>query len=83
MECVKITAEVTGTLQGTGNQQGMDLAFDGVIKGTDTWYFAYKKGIFVKMISTAVSEGIIEVIGVQDMSIPMTQEFNVEIKLAK
>ncbi len=83
MECVKITAEVTGTLTGTGEQQGMELAFEGEIKGTDTWYFAYKKGIFVKMISTAVSEGIIEVVGVQDMSIPMIQEFNVEIKLVK
>ncbi|NOR53314.1 MAG: hypothetical protein GQ536_04430 [Candidatus Aminicenantes bacterium] len=83
MECVKITAEVTGTLKGAGEQQGMDLAFEGEIKGTDTWYFAYKKGIFVKMISTAFAEGSIEVSGPQDMSIPMTQEFKMEIKLAK
>jgi hypothetical protein len=83
MECVKITAEVTGTLQGTGEQQGMDLTFEGEIKGTDTWHFAYKEGIFVKMISIAVIEASIEAGGPQGMSIPMTQEFKVEIKLAK
>ena len=83
MECVKITSDVTGTLKGAGEQQGMDLAFEGEIKGTETWYFAYKKGIFVKIISTAVAEGSIEVSGAQDMSIPMTQEFKTEIKLAK
>lgn len=83
MECVKITSDVTGTLEGTGEQGGMDLAFEGEIKGTDTWYFAYKKGIFVKMISTAVTEGSIELSGPQDMSIPMTREDKVEIKLIK
>lgn len=83
MECVKITAEVTGTLKGAGEQQGMDFAIEGEMKGTDTWYFAYKKGIFVKMISTGVVESSIEVIGAQDMFIPMTQEFKGEIKLVK
>ncbi len=83
MECVKITAEVTGSLQGAGEQQGMDYDIEGEMKGTDTWYFAYKEGIFVKMISTAVVEGLIEAGGPQGISIPMTQEFKVEIKLAK
>ena len=83
MECVKITSEVTGTLEGSGEQQGMELAFAGEIKGSDTWYFAYKKGIFVKMTSTAVAEGSIELTGPQDMSIPMTREYSVEMKLTK
>ena len=83
MECVKITAEVTGTLQGAGEQQGMDFDIEGEMKGTDTWYFAYKEGIFVKMISTAVVEGLIEVGGPQGMSIPMTHDVKVEIKLTK
>ncbi len=83
MECVKITAEVTGTLQGTGELQGMDIAIEGERKGTDTCYFAYKEGIFVKVISTAVERISVELSGPQDMSILMTQEFKSEIKLVK
>jgi hypothetical protein len=83
MECVKITAEVTGTLKGAGEQQGMDLVFEGEIKGTETCYFAYKEGIFVKVISTAVADVLIEASGPQDMTIPMTQEFKGEVKLVK
>jgi hypothetical protein len=48
-----------------------------------TWYFAYKEGIFVKMISNGSAEGTITVSGPQNMSIPMTREVKGEIKLVK
>jgi len=83
LECVKITAEVTGTLDGKGYEQGMDLTFKGEIKGTDTWYFAYMKGIFVKMITDVSTEGTITTSGAQSMTIPMTQEMKIEVKLIK
>lgn len=83
LECVKITAEVTGTLDGEGYEQGMDLTFKGEIKGTDTWYFAYMKGIFVKMITDVSTEGTITTSGAQSMTIPMTQEMKIEVKLIK
>lgn len=83
LECVKITAEVTGTLGGEGYEQGMDLTFKGEIKGTDTWYFAYMKGIFVKMITDVSTEGTITTSGAQSMTIPMTQEMKIEVKLIK
>jgi hypothetical protein len=83
MECVKITVELTGTSEGKGEQQGMDLISEAEVKGTATWYFAYKEGIFVKMISTVSSEGTITVSGPQNMSIPMTLEMKGEVKLVK
>lgn len=83
LECVKITAAVTGTLEGEGEQMGMDLTFEGEIEGTDTWYFAYKEGIFVKMITDAFTEGTITTSGAQSMTIPMRQETKIETKLIK
>ncbi len=82
-ECVKVTAEVTGTLDGKGEQMGAEMTFKGDIKGTETWYFAYKEGIFVKGMVNAFTDGTIEVSGVQSMTIPMKQETKMETKLVK
>lgn len=82
LECVKITTVINGTLAGEGEQMGNDMAFEGDVKGKATWYFAYKKGLFVKMSTEAVSEIDIEVIG-QNMNIPMIDESRSEIELVK
>ncbi len=81
LECVKIVSKFTGTLDGQGEQQGMDLNTEGDTEGTDTWYFAYKKGIFVQLVSEGMSEGTITVSGPQNMSIPMTMETKFTTKL--
>lgn len=83
LECIKVTAEVTGTLDGKGEQMGAELTFKGDIKGTETWYFAYKEGVFVKGMVNALTDGTIEVSGVQAMTIPMKQETKMETKLVK
>ncbi len=83
MECVKITAEITGKTEGKTVQQGMDLISEGEMKGTATWYFAYKEGIFVKMITKGSAESTITVSGPQNMSIPMMLEVKEEVKLVK
>lgn len=82
-ECAKITAKTTGKLEGEGEQMGANLYFEGDIEGKDTWYFAYKKGIFVKSISDGVTKGNIAVTGPQKMTIPMTMETKFETKLVK
>ena len=82
MECVKITAEGSGTIESKGEQQGMELVTTGEIKGTTTWFFAYKEGIFVKQINEGTVEGIIDVPS-QGMQIPYTREATAEIKLIK
>lgn len=81
MECARITATFTGTLKGEGNQGGMDLVTEGDIEGSDTWYFAYKKGIFVKSTMNGKAKGTITGSGPRTITIPMTREFTMETKL--
>jgi len=83
LECAKITAKITGTLEGGGNQGGADLAFKGDIEGTETWHFAYKEGLFVKQIVDVFTKGTVSVRGPQEMSIPLAQNMQIEIKLIK
>jgi hypothetical protein len=80
MECARIRSQVTGTLSGTGNQQGMDMTISGTGKGTDLWYFAVKEGIYVKATSDATYELAIAV-SAAGMTIPMTQTRKSELKL--
>jgi len=82
-ECAKITAKSTGKLEGEGQQGPANLYFEGDIEGNDTWYFAFKEGIFVKSISDGLTEGNIAVTGAQKMTIPMTMETKFETKLVK
>lgn len=83
MECAVITTTVAGTLYGTGSQGGMELISEADIKGTDTWYFAYEKGIFVGSISNGTAEGTIKDAGGQGLNIPMTREYKMALTLVK
>ena len=80
MECARIKSDYTGTLSGTGNQQGMDMVLTGTGKGTDLWYFAVKEGIYLKATSDATYEISIAV-SAAGMTIPMTQTRKGELKL--
>lgn len=79
LECVKITRKMSGTVTGEGNQMGTDFTLKGEIKGTATWYFAYKEGILARL--TMKSSANIDVDSAMGMKIPMTQESKSEIKL--
>jgi hypothetical protein len=83
LECAKITAKITGTLEGGGKQMGADLAFTGKIEGTETWHFAYKEGFFVNQVANILTKGTVSVSGPQEISIPMVQNMRVETKLIK
>ena len=83
MECAKITTNVTGKLHGTRSQSGMDFVTDATIEGTDTWYFAYEKGIYVKSSSGGTAEGTIKDAMGQGINIPMTREFSMTLELVK
>jgi hypothetical protein len=81
MECARIKSEYTGTIQGTGNQQGAELYFSGNAKGSDIWHFAVKEGLYVKSASDVVNELVIDVVGPQNLTIPTTQTRKGEVVL--
>ncbi len=80
MECARVATEVTGSLNGTGSQMGMDLIFAGTSKGKTIWHFAVKEGLFVKMTSETTSELSIDV-AAAGVTIPMTETSKGEVKL--
>jgi hypothetical protein len=82
MECVKVLAQYSGTIEGKGEQQGTELNTKGDIKGTATWYFAYKEGIFVKYIGKGTTKGVIDVPS-QGIEIPFTREMTSATNLVK
>lgn len=81
-ECAKISSQSKGTIEGEGEQSGMDMSFEGDVEGKSSWYFAYKKGIFVKMTGESVTDFDIVIIS-QNMTIPMIQEAKAKIELVK
>ncbi len=81
MECARVKSEYTGTILGTGNQQGAELYFSGNSKGSDIWYFAVKEGVYVKSTSDAVNDIVIDVTGPQNLTIPTTQTRKAEVRL--
>lgn len=82
MECIKVTTEGTGTIESRGEQQGMELVTTGEIKGTATWFFAYKEGIFIKQINEGTVEATVDVPS-RGVQIPYTREMTSEINLVK
>jgi hypothetical protein len=83
VDCARIAAMTTGTITGTGKQQGMDLVTKGGIEGEDIWYFAYKDGVFIKLISSGLARSTITATGPQNMVIPTTREYQMEITLVE
>ncbi len=80
-ECLKIVTKAKNTSQGSGEAMGAQLDIEGDGEIEATWYFAYKTGTLVKVISDSFGEGTIAMSGPQDMTIPYTQEVKTEIKL--
>jgi hypothetical protein len=81
IECIKVVAAVKGSMGGTGYQNGADLKFSGEIKASDTWFFAYKKGILVKTVSEGTINSNIAVSGPQEMNIPMKMQTKLNVDL--
>ncbi len=76
MECIKFTTKITNTVEGKVKQGEAEVTMNGESTGTSTWYFAYKKGIFVKDITNIVGKSTVTVSD-QDSVTPMTTEMKI------
>jgi len=81
LECARISSKFTGSMSGSGQLQGMDMALTATIKGTDTTYFAPREGIYVRSTSDMVREITATLSGPQNLTIPSTQTTTMEVKL--
>ncbi len=79
MECVRIKTQGKSTLEGSGNMMGTDLVIKGDINSTSTWYFAYKKGLFIKASVDEDSDIKIEAGAMGE--IPQVSKTKIEIDL--
>jgi hypothetical protein len=82
LECLRITAKLTGRFSGSGNAQGTDIKIDGKITGTDVWHFAPKEGIYVRSNSDVLNEMTVTVTRGQTMTFPTTQKQKKTLTLA-
>ena len=79
-KCAKIITGVKGKLGRSGKQGPFEYTLEGDITGTDIWYFAFEKGMFVKVKSEAQTVG--NIIG-SNMKIPMKMKIEIENGLIK
>lgn len=80
-ECMKINVLFVGSLEGQGEEGGMDLVTTGKLGGSATWYYAYKEGIFVGNIAEGTGDTETVVSGPQEMTIPATRNFLMKTEL--
>jgi hypothetical protein len=81
VECVKITSVMTGSMEGASADPREIPAVAGTVEGTGVWFFAYKKGVLVKMNTRIRVTGEMTMGGQQGIPMPMTQETTVETRL--
>ena len=83
IECLKISSKTTGVMDGAGQTMGMDMNFEGDLEAKSTWYFAYKKGTFVKVEAESFMEGTIVISGQTNMTMPISVESKSTINMVK
>ena len=80
-DCVRVKTVVKGTMAGDIEQGGVGLSINATIEGTDTWYFAIKEGIYVKLDSKGIVAGSVTVGEPANMTLPLTGDTHTEVRL--
>ncbi len=81
MECLKFTTKKSAEMNGEGERMGTGFVLEGNLDVFITWYFAYRRGILVKMEIDTFLEGNIAVGGGSGMTIPVTSETTGHVRL--
>lgn len=79
MECVRIKTQANSIIQGSGDMMGNKITVNGTRKSTSTWYFAYKKGLFIKASTDEDQNMKIELGAMGEM--PQTVKTKAEVEL--
>lgn len=80
-ECLKISTDSEGTIDGAGEQGGNEIVFEGYLEVSSTSYFAYKIGRFLSLESNVFMEGTVVISGANNMTMPMTTESKIKVIL--
>lgn len=81
IECLKISAEVEGTVSGSGVQGMNEFDINSELKGNQTWFFDYQNGTYVKGDGGVDLVGTIDVKGDYTFSMPITQTTSAKVRL--
>jgi len=82
-ECVEVSTKSLGKIQGSGQQGGVNISFDGNLEGSEIWYFAYKDGVFVKTTSDGFGAATVTVTGPQAAIIPIGTVTKTRVSIIK
>ena len=82
-ECAKITSEYTSSVTGSGTKEGADFETNVEMKGKETLYFDYKRGVLVLQSSSGSGDGEIKITGKKEMSLPMSQTVTNKMELVE
>jgi hypothetical protein len=81
-DCLKIQTTLSGSIQGEGDLQGAKTVTSGTLTGNYTWYFAYKEGIFVKVIAQGKAENTTVATGEgREIKIPSVRDYSTSTTL--
>jgi hypothetical protein len=83
VECAKLTSTLTGTMETTTQNQGMDIFYSGPFQGTVTLYFAVNEGYPVKQETSTKMNGTVEISGPQNMTFPIEMVTTGKIEAGK
>jgi hypothetical protein len=83
LECAKIAVEMTGYLDTVGQPAPGLAVSDGEVIGEATWYFAYKEGHLVRMVTEVQSRAIQDLGGSAVPPTPVTERTVIELDLVQ
>lgn len=82
-DCIKVQSSYSGSMEGSSETQGIKLTTTGNIEGTGTWYFAYKEGLFVKMISKGKANSTTKAMAEKEIIIPGSRDYAMVTELVR